>query len=301
MLTHRGGIKDPAASARRATPKPSSLDDAGTLARWSAEVRRNTVLLDLLQDLKLEADGADAFLVKTRSGYLVAHLRRPAAGVLESQIDLIEAQVSERETRLPEVGAELDGGLPFMMAAAGLQPSRHRSVLELCDLAAGLASLVCQRFKQAMAVPRPFQLAPQLLTLVPTPEHAAYPAGHATESYAVAHVLAKLIGEDQVTDTLMRTAHRVAYNRTVAGLHYPVDNAAGRWLGLSLAEYLVCRCTGGYGAEGGVRWYERRYTAAADEQFPRADSDPGTPTGAGAAKDLLAAWMWDRAVEALKA
>ena len=41
---------------------------------------------------------------------------------------------------------------------------------------------------------------------------------------------------------LMRTAARIAINRTVAGVHFPVDSAAGAVLGLTLGHYLVARC-----------------------------------------------------------
>jgi hypothetical protein len=42
---------------------------------------------------------------------------------------------------------------------------------------------------------------------------------------------------------LMRQAARIAINRTVAGVHFPVDSVAGTLLGLTLAEYLINLCT----------------------------------------------------------
>jgi hypothetical protein len=42
----------------------------------------------------------------------------------------------------------------------------------------------------------------------------------------------------------MRQANRIAVNRTVAGVHFPVDSVAGALLGLTLAEYLVNLCAG---------------------------------------------------------
>ena len=39
-----------------------------------------------------------------------------------------------------------------------------------------------------------------------------------------------------------RLAARVAVNRTVAGVHFPVDSAVGRLLGVALGEFLIARC-----------------------------------------------------------
>ncbi|MEM9640254.1 MAG: hypothetical protein AAGA19_02035, partial [Pseudomonadota bacterium] len=41
-----------------------------------------------------------------------------------------------------------------------------------------------------------------------------------------------------------RLAARIAINRTVSGVHFPVDSAAGACLGITLGDYLVARASG---------------------------------------------------------
>ena len=43
---------------------------------------------------------------------------------------------------------------------------------------------------------------------------------------------------------LLRQAGRIAINRTVAGVHFPMDSRAGQILGTCLAEYVHSRATG---------------------------------------------------------
>ena len=105
------------------------------------------------------------------------------------------------------------------------------------------------------------------------------------------------------------TAHRVAQNRTVAGLHYPMDNEAGRALGRSVAEYFVHRCTGMSGidgltvvAAGSPAWNSRSYEAAEMASFLAALAEPETLTAvdkAGPGELPLAAWAWGQAKTAL--
>ncbi len=61
----------------------------------------------------------------------------------------------------------------------------------------------------------------------------------------VAHLLTKLLPHgSRLAPQLQRLAARTSINRTVAGVHFPVDSAAGQALGQSLGEYFVGYCSG---------------------------------------------------------
>ena len=66
----------------------------------------------------------------------------------------------------------------------------------------------------------------------------------------IARILWELRGGtpgDALGVELMRQAARIAVNRTVAGVHFPVDTVAGQMLGLTLARYFVRRAKGNTG------------------------------------------------------
>lgn len=113
-------------------------------------------------------------------------------------------------------------------------------------------------------------------------------------------------------EMLMRLASRIAVNRTVAGVHFPVDSAAGAVLGLTLAEFVHGQCTGGgwttskfnglcYSPSSDFDWHGL-YEAANDHQRLETEGPDGVwakakqrrPEG-GKAPAL--AWLWNKAQE----
>jgi len=112
--------------------------------------------------------------------------------------------------------------------------------------------------------PRPSQLSPSLMPPIDIPGHAAYPSGHATESYLLAQILAQVMPpearartdvNDPDSTPLRRIAERVARNREVLGLHYPSDSKAGKYLGdQSAALLLQCPSVAGLLQPAQAEW-----------------------------------------------
>ncbi|MDI1273581.1 phosphatase PAP2 family protein [Polaromonas sp.] len=232
---------------------PTPLDKPDRLAEWAAGPRMAACSLEMLSGLRFDVNQAKAAVTlgfvnldkKPLKDLALARLVRPGEKIFTQQLDLVANYAELRKDRGAEVLAQMNGGAAFWASIVGLTAHRHKYTLELLDLAMSLATHVEMRFKHAFACPRPVDLSPQIQPMIPTPGHASWPSGHATEAYMTCAFLQALIPHgDKYSEQLERLAARIAVNRTVAGLHYPVDSAVGRLLGTSLAEFFVARCTG---------------------------------------------------------
>ena len=97
--------------------------------------------------------------------------------------------------------------------------------------------VACWDGKYAYWAPRPFQLDSTLTTLFATPNHPSYPAAHATNSTAIAEVMAYLFPTRAFTFRSMAT--EAGWSRMVAGIHFQSDVDAGDALGLKVAQAVV--------------------------------------------------------------
>lgn len=84
---------------------------------------------------------------------------------------------------------------------------------------------------------RPSQLDPSIVPLFPVPNFPSYPSNHSTFSSARAEILAYLFPEH--ADFIRAVGKEAGDSRIWAGIHYPIDNEAGKTLGKSVAQVFI--------------------------------------------------------------
>ena len=234
---------------------PASLDRPELIKRWDAGVRISVCQDELFGPLSFVTQGQSAALRHVDETAApdqfeakgIVKLIRPGKPQFVKQLSLVMNYADLREERATEIITQVIPQAPFWSSIVNIQPHRHKYTLEVLSLALSLAWQIEMRFKHAFACPRPVEYSPQVQPMIATPGHSTLPSGHATEAFAVARVLQSLVGASPASETasqLQRQAARIAQNRTVAGLHFPIDSAAGRLLGHTLGSYFVYRCQG---------------------------------------------------------
>jgi membrane-associated phospholipid phosphatase len=259
LVLGREGTVDPTHTAAYGAPNGfKAVDAASELERWEPWVRAYTVLGDLLSgiDFKAETGGNGSLKLRDRlGGGRIAKIIRPSLSTFQSQIPLVLSWADLRYERANEILAQIDPQYAFWSSIVPMRPDRTRWTLELINITLQFCVYVEMRFKHALGCWRPIDFNPQIQPMITTPGHGSFPSGHATQAYAVAHVLASLLKLDpaygpkggtssrnqQLFTQLHRQAGRIATNRVVAGVHFPIDSMAGRMLGVALGEYIVAR------------------------------------------------------------
>lgn len=90
--------------------------------------------------------------------------------------------------------------------------------------------------KQFYSRQRPSQIDPRVQPLVPVPATAAYPSGHVTRAFTWAMVLAEIFPDRR--DALLERAHRAAWGRVLAGVHFPSDLIGGQLMAEAIVAEL---------------------------------------------------------------
>ena len=90
---------------------------------------------------------------------------------------------------------------------------------------------------------RPFQLAPQIdIKLDRLVDNryttASYPSGHSCEAYLFANILGDM--QPKKRKMIFDIAEKISHSRLIAGVHYPSDLMAGRFLAYQIFSNNLC-------------------------------------------------------------
>lgn len=230
-------------------PKPpADLDDLSYLSGG----RRMTILMGELCarfSVTQKAPGVSRIAL---DNVPFCEITRPSIAELKSQLTWVRNYSDLRVDRISEIAVQTVDVMSFYGSLAHLNASRRKKTLELLEIVQGLAITIEMQVKHQCWSPRPIDFASEVQPIIQTPDHSTFPSGHATEAYALATVLHHLQNPDATAtegirskDMCYRIAHRIAVNRTIAGVHFPVDSAAGAILGIMLGEVVIAMATDG--------------------------------------------------------
>ncbi len=253
---------------------------------------------------------------------------KPSAEKLNHQLNLIRDYIDLRQDRLAEITSQLGSPEAFLGTIGFLSPDRTPWTLELLGAVYRLALYVELRAKHDLAVRRPIELSPQIQPIIETPNHGSFPSGHATEAFALSTAFSILLEKSVETFTkdgsetstsiygeagqkiqLLRLASRIAVNRTVAGVHYPIDSAVGALLGSTLGQYFAKRCI----VDEKAKYNSFTFNAEEYENmedFDRSKMFEGAPELVSLTPDYITSaennikteetplsWLWGKAIE----
>jgi membrane-associated phospholipid phosphatase len=284
-------------------------NDPRWLARMDGWARAQVVRAELLADTVMVPGPAVDLAHRAANGGAIpiCKIQRPSKTQFRQQMRLVETWANARMERLPEIMTQVDSPYGYWSSLLNLHPEFSRATLELMENALAFCSSVLQRMKFALVCPRPTDYSSRTQPVIVARGFFAFPSGHATEAFMMARLLALLMkapASSMTEQQLQQLAARVATNRVVAGVHFPVDGVAGRALGESLAEYLA------YRAGRSAGWASRTFDAGKAD-LTALDLDLAVPIAPGAAlpayygakPETSAApatpsswtWLWDRA------
>lgn len=257
LLRNRATLANPSDTAAYSTPlwpdflapdTPPRQSCAERLARWDAWVVPYIVLPGLLSGLRVDApDRSRCDLLVGTQGTRALRIERPSVDLFKQQLKDVIADAELREDRAPEILMQTQNVNAFFATVLPIAPARTPATLQLLGIANQVALFVEMQMKHIFACARPVEYSPQVQPMISTPGHGAYPMGHGCEARVTARLLAALTQPASGTDSawdglphqLDRLAERIADNRIVAGVHFRMDQGAGRALGDALADYLI--------------------------------------------------------------
>ncbi|WP_244422108.1 phosphatase PAP2 family protein [Bradyrhizobium sp. ORS 285] len=284
-------------------PQELRFSCAGNMGLWADWVRASLYLTDFMRHFDWSVGGHDKCVSLSYGGKSFYTIHRPDIAVFEQQLKLMRNYLDQRPDRTPEILTQLGFPTPYFVMLLGLQTGTNNHTFELITITQVIAAHVAMVAKHHLACRRPDRIGHQVMPMIPTPAHGSFPSAHATEAFAVAEVLNGLVefqsghyGDYKKRQALInKLAERIAVNRTVAGLHFPIDSWAGAILGRAIGQIVLAKC--GRGDEVQGYSYDAHDGDFSLTEFAKGANDPlgvkkADPCSVSSS-DLFR-WLWDR-------
>lgn len=242
-------MSDPVAMDTAFVPRGTRSPLRQPLWRWAPEFRMMAVTGELLSRVQVHGLSVWLFEPPRADGSPGKHatllLQLPAsldAVNWQAQVDDVIRAAAEREDRLPEILSQAANLWAFFESITGVSLQQAPAFGELLLAAEDWALKILMLLKHNVAALRPVQRSSLVRPVIPTPGHGSLPSGHATIAAMNTELLRLMMyptGPSARAEALDRLARRIAFNRVVAGVHFPVDSQAGYALGHQLARVLA--------------------------------------------------------------
>ena len=283
----------PALDPRRPAVPPGKVLPGSTglpLWRWQRAYRVKAVVAEVLGRLVVQGTNlwwvAPPASAQSRSTpcQRIYSLPDLAGYDWSEQIDKVMRAAVEREERLPEILSQSADIAAYFDAVSGVDRDNAPRLSELLEVGWDVATHVVMALKNAAAVWRPFQLSSAIQPVIATPGHGSLPSGHATIAALTACLYAQLLPTPSPgrLDQLDRLARRIAFNRVVAGVHFPIDSEVGYALG---AQIVLAMAAGVAGAAQPGVFQPGKSAAAGLNEITK----PGSFSAPGAVRTIAAA------------
>jgi len=221
------------------------------MARYAPDVRASILgyqfLTQCSTDFTEASGGSPASVTLNWNGQGFATLHAATAATLARQVQIVRYYTDQRADRAGEILTQLGTVVDYFLGQLAVPSVRVPYLSELLVLTQQVAGMGVMPAKHLLACRRPDEIDSRIMPLIPAPTHGSLPSGHATQAHAISVVVRNLL--DQVGGTtahieqrkklVSSLAHRIAVNRTVAGVHYPMDSWAGAIAGRGFGEILT--------------------------------------------------------------
>ena len=167
----------------------------------------------------------------------VAVNRLDANTLADQAVRVVNASL-DRADRALEIcdQATAPGALNYWTGLIRINPSQEPNAWLLMLVARKIGEYVAMGLKNYYRMRRPSQVYPYILPIIDPPDTPSFPSSHSLQAHLISNVLIAALtppgggGPSQTAIALDHLAHRVARNREVAGVHYPMDSACGRFV-----------------------------------------------------------------------